>query len=230
MRLTSDDLVDGTQIPEEFCLGVMDRAEHVRFGKNHNPHLAWRDAPRATRSYVVICHDPDVPSVGDDVNREDREVSADLRRVDFYHWVLFDIPSTLSEIPSGAHARGVTPRGKDGPSAGLGMRHGLNDYTSWFADDPHMAGKYYGYDGPCPPWNDSRLHHYIFTAFALDVEKVCYEGEPTGANVRAAMAGHVLDRASLVMTYTLNPRLANAMVGARKERMGGRVPGTMVGI
>jgi phosphatidylethanolamine-binding protein (PEBP) family uncharacterized protein len=39
------------------------------------------------------------------------------------------------------------------------------------AGNPDMAGQYFGYDGPCPPWNDERMHHYIFTIYALDIDK-----------------------------------------------------------
>jgi phosphatidylethanolamine-binding protein (PEBP) family uncharacterized protein len=68
-----------------------------------------------------------------------------------------------------------------------------------------MKGSYYGYDGPCPPWNDSIVHHYHFTLYALDVERCPIEGELTGPRVREAIEGHVLAQASLVGTYAINP-------------------------
>jgi phosphatidylethanolamine-binding protein (PEBP) family uncharacterized protein len=86
------------------------------------------------------------------------------------------------------------------------MRHGVNDFTSWFAADEAMRGTYYGYDGPCPPWNDSILHHYVFTLYAVDVVRLEVNG-PRGADVRAALTGHVLAQARLMGIYTLNPRL-----------------------
>ena len=55
---------------------------------NRNPDFAWSDAPAGTRSFALVCHDPDVPSRGDDVNQEGRVVPASLPRVDFFHWVL----------------------------------------------------------------------------------------------------------------------------------------------
>ena len=70
-----------------------------------------------------------------------------------------------------------------------------------------MNGDYYGYDGPCPPWNDSILHHYIFTVYALDVERLDVKGDATPENIEAALKGHVLAEAKLMGTYTLNPRL-----------------------
>ncbi|WP_268989357.1 YbhB/YbcL family Raf kinase inhibitor-like protein, partial [Ralstonia solanacearum] len=87
-------------------------------------------------------------------------------------------------------------------------RHGINDYTGWFAGDKDMRGDYYGYDGPCPPWNDARRHRYTFTLYALDIDRVPVAGAFTGAQVRDAIKGHVLAEASVTGTYTLNPSLA----------------------
>jgi hypothetical protein len=70
-----------------------------------------------------------------------------------------------------------------------------------------MSGNYFGYDGPCPPWNDSIKHHYVFTLYALDVEKCPVEGNFGGADVRKAIAGHVLAEAKLTGIYTLNPKV-----------------------
>ena len=207
MKLTSASFTDGARIPGEFAFCVIDPKTHVALSANRNPHLAWSDAPAGTKSFAVICHDPDVPSRGDDVNQEDREVPASLPRVDFFHWLLFDIPATVHDIAAGSHSDGVSARGKPGPAAPNGWRHGINDYTGWFAGDKDMGGTYYGYDGPCPPWNDSLIHRYVFTVYALDVAKLDVAGELTGANVRAALQGHVLAQASIGATYTLNPRL-----------------------
>src|SRR3546814_955338 len=74
---------------------------------NANPQLSWSDAPAATQSYVVICHDPDVPSKPDDVNQEDREIPGTLPRVDFYHWALIDIPAATTHIAERSEERRV---------------------------------------------------------------------------------------------------------------------------
>ena len=80
-------------------------------------------------------------------------------------------------------------------------------YTDWFANDDQMSGKYAGYDGPCPPWNDEAIHHYHFTVYALDVASLNLE-EPFGApEVLAAIEGHVLAQGECIGTYTLNPAL-----------------------
>jgi Raf kinase inhibitor-like YbhB/YbcL family protein len=208
MQLSSSSFTDGSRIPGDHAFCLPDPAHHVCLGKNRNPQLSWCDAPAGTRSFVLLCHDPDVPSRGDDVNQEGRSVPASLPRVDFFHWVLIDLPASVTSIAEGEFSSTVTPRGKPGPQAAHGARQGVNNYTDWFAGDHDMRGDYYGYDGPCPPWNDEIVHRYVFTVYALDIEQLPLSGRFGGAEVRAAMAGHILAEASLHGTYTLNPALA----------------------
>lgn len=207
MELTSTSFDDGQKIPGDFAFCIPDPAHHVCLGRNLNPQFAWRDEPAGTRSFALICHDPDVPSQGDDVNQEGRSVPASLPRIDFFHWVLIDLPATLTQIDAGEFSHVVTPRGKPGPQAAHGCRQGINNYTDWFAGDNDMRGDYYGYDGPCPPWNDEIVHRYVFTLYALDIERLPLEGRFGGPEVRAAIQGHVLAEASLTGTCTLNPAL-----------------------
>lgn len=204
MKIWSHSFKEGAPIPGDNAFAVPDAASHVRLAGNRNPHLAWEDIPPGTASLVLLCIDGDAPTVGTDVNQEGRTLPVDLPRGDFYHWALVDIPPTVTTLAEGAHAQGVTPHGKPGPAiAGSPMRHGLNDYTSWFAEDPDMAGDYFGYDGPCPPWNDERVHHYIFRLYALDIDKLPVSGRFTAQDVLAAMHGHIVDEAQLIGTYTL---------------------------
>lgn len=205
MKLTSNNFNNDEFIPVRHAFGRIDPTTHVALSDNINPQLHWDEVPAGTQSFVLICHDPDVPSQGDDVNQEGKTVPATLPRVDFFHWVLLDIPADCNSIAEGSHTSGITPRGKTGPEAPQGMRHGINDYTAWFAGDSDMEGDYYGYDGPCPPWNDELMHRYIFTVFALDLPQLEIEGPITGQKVHDAMAGHILDQASLTGLYTLNP-------------------------
>lgn len=207
MKLTSQSFADGGRIPDEFAFCIPASEGHVCLGRNRNPHFEWTSVPAGTRSFALICHDPDVPSQGDDVNQEGRIVPATLPRVDFFHWVLADLPADLREIAAGSYSDKVTPGGKPGPEAPHGQ-HGVNDYTAWFAGDETMRGDYYGYDGPCPPWNDELVHRYIFTLYALDVETCVPEGRFGGAELRNAIAGHVLAEARLTGTYSLNPDAA----------------------
>ncbi|THF63526.1 YbhB/YbcL family Raf kinase inhibitor-like protein [Pseudothauera rhizosphaerae] len=208
MKLTSQSFADGARIPGEFAFCIPAAEGHVALSANRNPQLAWSDVPEGTRSFVLICHDPDVPSRGDDVNQEGRSVPASLPRVDFFHWVLVDLPATLRAIPAGSFSQEVTPGGKPGPAAAHGARQGINEYTAWFAGDDSMRGDYHGYDGPCPPWNDELLHHYVFTLYALDVPRTPVEGRFGGADVRKAIEGHVLASASVTGVYSLNPAVS----------------------
>jgi Raf kinase inhibitor-like YbhB/YbcL family protein len=146
-----------------------------------------------------------VPSKPDDVNQEGRTVPADLPRVDFYHWVLVDIPASVSAIDEGVDSSEVTVGGKAPTPGPHGSRRGINSYTDWFAGDADMGGDYYGYDGPCPPWNDSIPHHYVFTVYALDMERCPVEGRFGGPEALAAIEGHVLAQASITVRYSLNP-------------------------
>ena len=205
MKLKSSSFNEGQKIPGDFAFCIQDPEHHVCLGKNLNPQLSWSDAPAGTRSFAIICHDPDVPSRGDDVNQEGRSVPASLARVDFFHWVLVDLPASISEISQGEFSDDVFPRGKPGPASLHASRQGINDYTGWFAGDNDMRGDYYGYDGPCPPWNDEIRHRYVFTLYALNIGKLALEGRFTGPQVREAMQGHILDQASLTGTYSLNP-------------------------
>jgi len=210
MKLWSDSWTNGDPIPQRHAAGRPDGAGKARFSDNLSPQLVWADLPEGTQSLALICHDFDVPSRGDDVNQEGREVPVDLERIDFFHWVLVDLPPQLSGIAEGEFSRGFTARGKPGPATLHGARQGLNDFTGWFAANPEMAGSYFGYDGPFPPWNDSLVHHYVFTLYALSLARLPVEGQFTGAQVRAALAGHVLGAATLSGTYTLNERLLAA--------------------
>ncbi len=207
MKLSTTAFSDATAIPPEYAFCKPDQAAHVAMSTNQNPDLTWADAPTGTQSFALLCHDPDVPSKGDDVNKEGRAVLATLPRVDFFHWVLIDLPRSTAAIARGAHSNGVTPRGKPGPSAPGGGRHGINDYTGWFASDAQMSGDYYGYDGPCPPWNDEIVHRYVFTIYALDLARLDVPARFTGNDARNAMRGQVLAEASLGGRYTLNPRV-----------------------
>lgn len=207
MKLSSQSFADGARIPGEFSFCIPAAEGHVCLGGNRNPHLAWSGVPAGTQSFVLICHDPDVPSKGDDVNQEGRVVPASLPRVDFFHWVIIDLPADLREIAAGSFSDGVTPGGKNGPEGPLGSRQGINDYTAWFAGDKTMRGNYHGYDGPCPPWNDELVHRYVFTLYALDKECCCLDGQFSGVQVRNTIAGHVLAEAKLTGTCTLNPSL-----------------------
>lgn len=209
MNLVSDSFKDKHPIPAEFAFCAPDPDQYVTSSSNRNPQFSWSDLPTGTKSFVLICHDPDVPSKPDDVNQEGRVIPTDLPRIDFYHWVLVDIPADKTSIAAAEFSNGVTANGKNGPNVDQDknndMRQGVNDYTIWFQSDAEMGGDYFGYDGPCPPWNDSIVHHYIFTLYALDREKCPIEGRFTGGEVLDAIKGHTLATASVTGLYSQNP-------------------------
>ncbi len=204
MDIRSDSFQDNARISGSNAFGVPANEGHVALSSNRSPHLAWSGAPEGTRSFAIICHDPDVPSVGDDVNQEGKSVPADLPRVDFYHWVLVNMPASVTALAEGADSSEVTAGGKAAGPTAHGVR-GINNFTDWFAGDASMGGDYGGYDGPCPPWNDTIVHHYHFTVYALDVADLGLGDRFGGPEVLAAIEGHVLDKATIVGTYTLNP-------------------------
>lgn len=206
MEIEVPSYANGQKIPGEFAFCVPADEGHVTGGPNRSPHVRWSHIPNGTKSLALIMHDPDVPSVPDDVNQEGRTVPRDLPRVDFYHWVLVDIPPDITQLPAGMDSYGVTPRGKSPGKVDYGVR-GVNNYTDWFAGDPDMEGTYGGYDGPCPPWNDERLHQYHITLYALDTETLGLSGNFGGPDALAKMEGHILARASWGGSYTLNPAL-----------------------
>jgi len=217
MRLKSDSIENGKPIPATFAFmgpGDPDSPdEKLRPGGNTTPHLAWTEVPAAAKSFAIAVIDTDVPSKPDDVNVEGREVRRDLPRVEFVHWLMANIPLECRELAEGACGDGVVPRGKGngkiktdlvGPP---GAVQGLNGYTAWFKGDPEMEGHYHGYDGPCPPWNDSIPHHYHYRVYALDVPSVALENGFSLEEFRDVIKGHVLDEAVITGTYSLNPKV-----------------------
>ena len=206
MRLSSLSLRDGAQIGEDFVFGVPDEKEHMRLGPNRNPHLKWEAIPAATKSFAIVCVDVDVPTRAEDVNKEGVVLQRSMPREDFYHWLIADVPGTAREISAARDSDGVTKRGKAPGKQVYGVT-GANDYTK-FMKGTEMEGIYGGYDGPCPPWNDERMHRYVFTVYALDLETLNLPPHYTGPDLMTAMEGHMLDHASIMGLYTLNPAVS----------------------
>ncbi len=211
VKLWSDSWSNGERIPSRYAAGRIDTPEGVTFSENLSPHFAWSELPFGTKSLTLICHDFDVPSRGDDVNQPGREIPAELPRLDFFHWLLVDLPARATGLAEASFSRGFTAHGKAGPDVTVPgfevARQGVNDYTGWFAGNASMAGDYFGYDGPFPPWNDSLVHHYVFTLYALGVARAPIEGRFGGAALRLAIHPYVLGEATHSGTYTLNRRL-----------------------
>ena len=203
LTVESDSITDGERVPDEHSFGVPDGSgKAAAEGGNRSPHLRWSGAPEGTQSFAVIVYDPDVPGDPADVNQEGKTLPEEMPRVDFAHWILVDIPADVTELPEGAGSDGIVVGGKPPGRTDYGVT-GVNSYTDFLAGDPDMGGTYGHYDGPFPPFNDERLHHYHFVVYALDVPSLELEGDFRLDHVREAMEGHILDEGKLVGTYTL---------------------------
>ncbi|RME75102.1 MAG: YbhB/YbcL family Raf kinase inhibitor-like protein [Planctomycetota bacterium] len=150
LRLWSEAFGEGERIPQRYTCE----------GADLSPPLAWSGAPEGTGAWALVVHDPDAP-VGD-----------------WVHWVLYDLPGSVTTLPEGVPTTGVLSSG---------AKQGMNDFRRL------------GYGGPCPPRGHGP-HRYIFELFALDAPTGLKAGA-TRSELLAAIDGHVLGRGRLVGTY-----------------------------
>jgi len=90
-------------------------------GEDVSPPLSWSKAPKGTRSFALICHDPDAPLVSPGA-------------YGFVHWVLYNIPAAVTNLAAdesnytgGANNFGRSDYGGPMPPE----RHGLHHYFFW---------------------------------------------------------------------------------------------------
>ncbi len=131
-------------------------------GRDLSPPLSWTGVPGGAKGLVLIVDDPDAPDPA-------------APKMTWVHWVLYNIPPSVSGLPEGVAA--LPP----------GTREGLNDFQR----------KAYG--GPHPPVG---RHRYFHKLYALDT-LLDFDGTPKKADIEKAMQGHVLADASLMGTYRL---------------------------
>ncbi len=152
LRLTSSAFADGGPIPSKYTCE----------GQDISPPLAWTGVPDKTKSLVLIVDDPDAPD-------------PKAPRMTWVHWVLYDLPPSVSKLGEAAGTGGLPP----------GTKVGLNDW------------KKAQYGGPCPPIG---RHRYIHKLYALDIQ-LSELRNPTKAEVERAMKGHILAETRLTGTY-----------------------------
>jgi Raf kinase inhibitor-like YbhB/YbcL family protein len=158
-ELRSDDVSDGQMMTDNQVYNAFGMT-----GKNISPSLSWSGFPTETRGFAVTCFDPDAPTGSG-----------------FWHWVLVDIPVSVTSLPSGAgHASG----------AGLpaGAMHLRNDYGSR------------DFGGAAPPAGDPP-HRYVFAVHALDVPSLELEPDTTPAVAGFNLRFRTIARALLVPVY-----------------------------
>jgi len=151
----SDDVQDGQPLDGTFVHGSY-------AGDNTSPHLRWSGFPEQTKSFAVTCFDPDAPTGSG-----------------FWHWVLFNVPASVTELARGASSDGLPD----------GAGEARNDYGE------------IGYGGAAPPGGD-RPHRYVFTVFALDTDQLELDSSASPAYVGFNVSAHAIARGAIRPTYT----------------------------
>jgi Raf kinase inhibitor-like YbhB/YbcL family protein len=157
--VTSDDMADGQKLSEAQVYNGFGVS-----GGNVSPHLRWEGAPAETRSFAVTCQDPDAPTGSG-----------------FWHWVLYDIPADVTELPAGAASGSMDGLPK-------GATHVRNDYGSQ------------DFGGAAPPEGHGD-HRYVFTVYALDLDNLEVTADVAPAIVGFNLTFHTLARAVMIPTY-----------------------------
>ncbi len=184
LKVKLDGITDGHAIDPDFCTCRADGWGGVKPGGNRSPAITWSGAPKETRSFALIAVDRDVPADFGPANKAGLTIPRDAERQAFYHWLLVDIPAEVTALGEG-ELKGMAGRNSMGDRA-----RGAN-----------------GYDGPCPPFNDERVHTYHFTVYALDVARLDLQPGFSGEEATVAIAGHILDQGETTGRYTTNPHL-----------------------
>jgi Raf kinase inhibitor-like YbhB/YbcL family protein len=170
-------------------------------GRNFSPPVDWSKGPAGTKSYALTLVDPTVPANRANFNKESVTIALDSPRSEFVHWVLADIPASQLHLPEGADGDGLI-------KGGLPLKrtlHGLRGQNG-NGDGALKNGPHGGYFGPCPPWNDERIHEYQLTVYALDTAELKLPAIFDRAQLLTAAKGHILAQGTATVNYTTNER------------------------
>src|SRR3546814_11917212 len=91
MKITSQSFASGASIAAEFAMGKP-VGDGFGFAGNRNPQLTFSEVPTAARSLVLLCIDPDVPTVAEMVRKAGVEIPAEQSRCDFVSWEIGRAP------------------------------------------------------------------------------------------------------------------------------------------
>jgi len=153
-EVRSDDITDGETLPDA----------HVQAAGDTSPHLEWSGFPAETKGFAVTCFDPDAPTASG-----------------FWHWQAWNIPSSVTELPTSA--------GSSGGRLPDGALQSRND-----------AGTS-GFTGAAPPPGDP-AHRYIFAVHALDTDDLGPDAAAPAAQVGFNLTFHTIARALIIPTYS----------------------------
>ncbi len=151
--VTSDDVTDGAPLKDDQVAAL----------GNISPQLSWSGAPEGTQSYVVTCFDPDAPSPSG-----------------FWHWVLVDLPASVTSLAADAGADGASLPGNAFMCRNDGNQH--------------------AFMGAAPPQGD-QVHRYYFVVHAVGPESLGVDASASAAVVSFNLAFKTLGRAIIHGTY-----------------------------